>query len=51
MKMTRMRNICLMILMWKMKFKEAIVEMMVMIKAWMLMVLILISSMMVTNHA
>jgi hypothetical protein len=40
-----------MILMWKMKFKEAIVEMMVMIKAWMLMVLILISSMMVTNHA
>jgi hypothetical protein len=31
--------------------KEAIVETMVMIKAWMLMVLILMSSMMVTNHA
>jgi hypothetical protein len=51
MKMTRMRNIFLMILMWKMKLKEAIVENMVMIKAWMLMVLILMSLMMVTYHA
>ena len=51
MKMMRSRNIFLMILTWKMKLKEAIVEKMVMIKAWMLMVLILMSSMMVTDHA
>jgi hypothetical protein len=44
-------HIFLMILMWKKKLKEAIVEKMVMIKAWMLMVFILMSSMMVTDHA